>query len=100
MTYLQNGDILIKKVASIPKEAKKIKTNIVMEGEHTGHAHRLEGGGFTLYVVEDNKYLEVEGRVTIRHEEHLPIEIPPGRYKIDRVREYDHFEEEARAVRD
>ena len=34
------------------------------------------------------------------HEEHGTIDLPIGAWEVGRVREYDHFAEDARVVRD
>jgi hypothetical protein len=36
----------------------------------------------------------------LTHQEHGNIVLEPGTYRVDRVREYDHFAEEARRVAD
>lgn len=101
ITQYQHGDVVIEK-GKIPKTAKDIKTNVLQEGEHTGHAHRLYGEGFT--VLEEPKtrvkYLRVVEPVALRHEEHHERIVPPGDYVIHIVKEYDHFTEEARRVAD
>ncbi len=99
MKYLQQGDVLLKP-CEIPKSAKDIKTNVLQEGEHTGHAHRLYGDGFTIYQDKDTKYLRLVEPVMLKHEEHKEISLPAGDYVIGIVREYDHLEEEARNVID
>ena len=74
-----------------------------MHGEATGHAHRLHGDGFTVYdhPTTRRKHLRVvKDNVMLRHEEHKPFAIPPGDYVVEGVREYDHFDEEARQVVD
>lgn len=46
-------------------------------------------------------YLRAYQDTPIEHEEHNTIAVPPpGDYKIDRVREYNHPEEETRYVAD
>lgn len=98
--YLQQGDTLYFP-AIIPSEAMPIKTNVVQEGEFTGHAHRLHDGEFQLFNTNDGtKYLRVAKETEIRHEEHNPFKIPPGDYKIGIVREYNHWENETRQVID
>lgn len=102
MNYWQQGDVLLIPTA-IPQAAKKAETNVLAEGEATGHAHRLHGDGFTVF--EDpktrRKHLRVvKGGVMLRHEEHKAFEVPPGDYEVRGVQEYDHFSEEARQVAD
>lgn len=81
----------------------KIKHNRVLaEGEVTGHAHRLDEHA-TVY--EDGSRIEFDNAepTQITHEEHRSFVIPPsptGRYTVEIVREYDHFLEESRQVRD
>lgn len=44
--------------------------------------------------------MRVPSGTVVVHEEHYPVEVPPGDYQVGRVREYDHFAEEARRVID
>lgn len=78
---------------------KQRLSRILQEGEATGHAHRACQGG-VVYEEESSIELHTQDGTTISHEEHHPIAIPPGEYVIGIVREYDHFAEEARQVRD
>jgi hypothetical protein len=105
--YLQQGDVLMFPT-EIPKEAKRISTNVLQEGEHTGHAHRLQfrhddkaiGSGVYQHPTSLQKFFKLEEPTLLRHEEHHEILVPPGEYEIRIVREYDHFAEEARSVID
>ena len=45
MIWYQHGDVTIKPINEIP-EGKKIKHNKLMDGELTGHAHRVTEGKF------------------------------------------------------
>lgn len=101
MEYFQHGDVVIVP-AQIPKEIEKLKTNVLQEGELTGHAHRLFGDGFTVFQEPKSKqkFLRLVEPVALRHEEHKEIQLPPGDYEIRIVREWDHFSEEARQVAD
>ena len=96
--FFQQGDVLIFDVVELPTDAIAQESRVVQEGEHTGHAHRLDAG--EVLVHEGIKYLRLLEPTTIRHEEHAPIKLPRGNYQIGIVREYDHFSEEARAVAD
>lgn len=102
MKFVQQGDVLINRVETFPEGLLELKTNVLQEGEHTGHAHRLYGDGFTVFEEPKTKvkYLRVVELVDLKHEEHKAFKIAPGDYRIGIVREYDHFEEEARNVRD
>ena len=97
----QQGDCLIEQ-ATIPCGARMEKGRVLAYGEVTGHAHRLtEVSDGLLVEVGGQLYLSVGADgAEIVHEEHKPVAVPPGEYLVRRVREYDHFTEEARQVRD
>lgn len=77
----------------------KLSHTVLAEGEVTGHAHRASGSA-TLYRVGESLMLDVEGATTVTHEEHGPVALPVGQHDIIKVREYDHWAEEAREVVD
>lgn len=99
---IQQGDVLIHQITTIPAGTQKDAGRVLAHGEVTGHAHRLtEASDGLLIEIDGQLYLRVgEGGATITHEEHKPVELPQGDYRIGRVQEYDHFAEEAREVRD
>jgi hypothetical protein len=105
--YFQQGDVLMFPV-KLPKGAKRLQTNVLQEGEHTGHAHRLQfrhddqsiGSGVFQHPKSLEKYFKLEKPTALRHEEHKEIMMPAGEYRVGIVREYDHFAEEARNVVD
>lgn len=99
--YFQQGDCLIKPIAEIPIEAQEVKERVLVEGEHTGHAHRVaRNAAAAVLIAGAMRYLRVDADTPIEHEEHKTIILPPGTYRIDQVQEYDHFKEEVRAVMD
>ena len=86
----RHGDVLIQNVRSIPDDAKKQRHVTLAEGEITGHSHRIkERGGATLYRSQSSLFVSVEAAcATVVHEEHGPIELPQGLYRVWRQREY------------
>lgn len=76
---------------------KKLEQPILAHGEHTGHYHEAKGEGVALY---DDGVLEAPHGAEVTHQEHAPVQIPPGTYTRLIVQEYDHFAEEARNVAD
>jgi len=97
----QQGDVLMFKVTEIPDGAKKLSHLVLMEGEATGHAHRVSEGLAYLFEYGDTKYLQVVSKkAVVTHEEHHAQTLKKGIYKIGRVLEYDHFMEESRSVLD
>ena len=96
----QQGDLLIQKITDEIK-GKPLSHRILARGEVTSHTHRVSNGDVELYEQDGVLYLRVNSSTaTVTHEEHRPITLPQGDFIIRRVREYDHFEEEARTVRD
>lgn len=100
-TYRQ-GDVLFRRVQGIPAgHGKKRPDGHILEGEATGHVHRLEDvTAAEVLEVGEKMYLSVtaEGGVSIIHEEHASLVIPKGEYEIVRQREYSP--EEIRNVAD
>lgn len=103
--YYQQGDVLIERVAeeAFPQGrplAPKEGSFILQHGEATGHCHRIAAESVTAIRSAGFIYFQNLAPVVLRHEEHGPIELPPGSYRVRRVREYDHFSEQARVVLD
>ena len=82
----RQGDILIIKVDTLPKGLKLKKDLIILYGEATGHAHRLEKG--KIYFKGEEIYLVLGSNSRIVHDEHNPIELEKGIYAIRRQKEY------------
>jgi hypothetical protein len=97
------GDVFFTKAKAIPKNAKpmdrKVRGYVIAEGEATGHAHVIEDEAL-IYEKDGTMYVHVSKQVEVRHEEHRPITLTPGLWKVGIVREYDPFWEEARRVMD
>jgi hypothetical protein len=80
------GDLFIIKIDKIPSGAKKRDNLILVEGESTGHAHRLSEG--EVYDYQDRLLFTVPANATIIHEEHRIIPLPEkGTYEIIRQRQ-------------
>ena len=99
-TWYQQGDVTIKPVNKIPANANATGTRVLAEGEATGHKHLAQAEDVQLFLHQGTLYMRAPNGTTVVHEEHRPIEIPPGEYQIGMVREYDHFGEKARPVID
>lgn len=96
----RHGDVLVAKVKAIPEKAVKRPHLVLAEGELTGHSHRvLEAGSAELYQAGAEMYLRVlADGATLIHQEHGPIVLPRGEYRVWRQREYSPAE--IRVVRD
>jgi hypothetical protein len=96
-------------VPSIPAGQSKRRVNgTVAYGEVTGHSHRLAdlrsaevleiGDDLYVHVSEHGLSIEGDPGATFVHEEHGPITLPPGDYRVQIQREYSP--EEIRSVID
>ena len=95
----QQGDVLFKSVEQSRGKPCKKHPVVVAEGEATGHSHKILDDVRAL-VDGETMFIESDKPFTVVHEEHGAITIPAGIYEVDRVKEYDHFAEEARRVMD
>lgn len=86
----RHGDVMIEKVSSLPKDAKKQQHVTLAEGELTGHSHRIEEKeAAVMYRDRNVLFLEVTANVaSLVHEEHATIELPKGIYRVWQQREY------------
>ena len=90
----RQGDILLVKVdvGQLTDKFKEVLSDngriVLAYGETTGHAHALPASTSTLYAWEDNRLLKVIGKTAVKHEEHAPIALLPGVYRVIRQREY------------
>jgi len=97
----RQGDVLILPAHSIPDTARPVpcdKGRVVLAyGEVTGHAHAIKASGVCSFYKEGGNadmpdgWLEITGGkpVELRHEEHDTIDLPPGRYRVVRQREWN-----------
>lgn len=102
MRQLQQGDVLLR-TGKIPKGAiikKHARGWVLAEGEATGHAHEVIGDGVEVLEKNGVLYLHAPYGGRVQHEEHTAVDIPAGDYTVGIVKEYDHFAEEAKEVRD
>lgn len=93
MKIYRQGDVLFKSVKQIPQGGKVRKSGHILEGEATGHIHKIASAqlaeaevfecGAGLFIS-----VSVEGGVSIVHEDHQTLVLPPGNYEIVRQREY------------
>lgn len=100
---VRQGDLLLRKVDSLPKRAKIVKSDVVLEGEATGHAHRVMNGEifrFWSQISGDQLFVKANNGATLVHEEHASIDLIPGVYEVIRQREYDPDTEITRWVID
>lgn len=86
MQHYRQGDVLFVKVDSLPKGLKKQASDVIVEGETTGHAHRLVNGSIRASATA--MFLVCQATAQVMHEEHATVKLPPAIYQVIRQREY------------
>lgn len=110
MKQFRQGDVFVEQVRMRPREGRQATDKghvIVAYGEVTGHAHEVLAAdpvadappAAQLFEEPDGtRYLFVKRACVLTHQEHGPIKLVPGCYRVGRQREYSP--EEIRAVAD
>lgn len=93
----RQGDVLLVPCPKIPSgaipESPEEGLVVLARGETTGHRHVMIADR-VAYFREDGSgsggFIKVSGTepVDLSHEEHSPLAIPPGNYRVVRQREY------------
>ena len=76
-------DVLFTKVEGLPEGLIQRPSQVIVEGEATGHHHRLVAGR-VLEAATGHLYLEVVRATQVVHQEHTPITLAPGYYAATR----------------
>ena len=98
------GDVLIERVDAAPEDGTPIARDpdgavVLARGEITGHRHAIYGSPNVAMFRDDalarampNLYignLKIVGDgVVVKHEEHAPIDLPPGDYVVRQQRRH------------
>ncbi len=87
----RHGDVLIAQITTqIPDGLTRSMSTILVRGEATGHSHRIEDpDAVQVWLARNGEiYLNILATTRIIHEEHQPITLPPGNYRVWQQREY------------
>jgi len=114
----RQGDVLLEKITELP-ERTKTKEALLVRGEGRDHGHFILGAEIEILKAEDNEltnggglvtqYIHVKEEAALKHlnidsrewtQEHAPILIPPGKYRVIKQREYNPYSKAIRAVKD
>ena len=100
MALYRHGDVLVEAVEKVPDGARRLHHLVLAEGELTGHSHRIaERDAAVLLQGDRTMYLAVHAdTATLVHQEHGPISLTRGAYRVWIQREYTP--REIRVVRD
>jgi hypothetical protein len=86
--HYRQGDLLFLWQDTLPAvNLNARQSNVIVAGEATGHAHRLQAGTI-LEAPDGTLYLDVPQTTRVVHEEHRPITLEPGLWLVIRQREY------------
>jgi hypothetical protein len=114
----RQGDVLLEKLNSLPPR-DMTKETLLVRGEGRNHGHFIKGDAVDILNAEENEitsggglvtqYIDVKEEAVLEHllidsgkwtQEHDPIAIPPGKYRVIKQREFNPYSKAIRAVRD
>jgi hypothetical protein len=93
----RQGDILLIPIQALPERLVAVTRDdgrvVLAYGEATGHAHAIHARGAALFREDGSlpggsMFLRLAEAAELRHEEHAPIALPSGLYRVVRQREY------------
>lgn len=101
----RHGDLSFHPVKEVAGEVVKHNgSHILAFGKHTGHKHVIKVPSvddMEIFKTPDGGlYMRLKTEGTITHEEHRPIKLAPGTYKMNTEREMDYALGEVRKVID
>jgi hypothetical protein len=90
---IRQGDVmLVPFEGTLPEDATKEKDTVLAHGEAHGHYHRTATPDSAIFNFMQNgeevRVLNLPTPAKLLHEEHDPIELPAGGYKIIRQRTF------------
>jgi hypothetical protein len=95
----RQGDVLLTKISKLPyeeKQLKKVKPEhgrlILARGEVTGHHHSVAASKSSSLLAGPNEEMFLliqEGEKLLEHQEHNPVQLKEGVYKVTRQRQYN-----------
>lgn len=103
MKILRQGDVLMIKVKAIPvgaaeEDMSKAERVVLAYGEATGHAHVIERDRETgimpvrTWSAGAERFIQVIEKTALTHEEHSPVPLNLGIYRVVHQREYSPSE--------
>lgn len=89
--HVRQGDALLVAVETIPKDATPEARSgriVLAFGEATGHAHAIAEPEAQAFTHDGMRHLLTRSIAQLLHEEHAPIELPAGTWRVVIQREY------------
>jgi hypothetical protein len=90
----RQGDVFLISVnpQQVPSDATRVEREggrvVLAHGEATGHSHAIADRHAVLLSSGAERYLRVSRPVSLYHEEHEEIRLPPATYRVVIQREY------------
>jgi hypothetical protein len=94
----RQGDVLLIQIdpTELPTRAARLDPDdhgrlVLVRGERTGHVHAVATRGAELFADPDSldrSFLVLASEAQLTHEEHAPVPLPAGSYRVVRQREY------------
>jgi hypothetical protein len=92
----RQGDVLLIQVEAVPDGAVPIPRDagriVLAYGEVTGHAHAIFAPDVSFVQVGEERYIESASPILVQHEEHAPVRLGAGAFRVVRQREYSPSE--------
>ena len=88
----RQGDVLLVPVEAVPAGSIEESADarvVLAYGEVTGHAHAIDATLAKTFQNGAERYLVVKDGAVLRHEEHNPLLLAPGTYRVQLQREYE-----------
>jgi len=89
----RQGDVLLIPVNDVPdgsvQESTQDSRVVLAFGEVTGHAHAIDSMLAKTFQHGDQRFLVVTDGAVLRHQEHSPLNLAPGAYRVQLQREYE-----------
>ncbi|MDE2026907.1 MAG: hypothetical protein KGJ11_00020 [Candidatus Omnitrophica bacterium] len=87
----RQGDILLIGIDEDSNVREESISNVLAEGEVTGHKHEIVNGTVHSHSWRSDIYVRSTGATTLVHPEHGHIKIKEGLYRFEKQREYDEL---------
>lgn len=90
---VRQGDVLLVLLERLPANAVETSASdrgvVAARSWATGHAHLLTGTRLRRFAAHGTTIVEVTGSAVLTHDEHDPLDLPPGTWEIRLQRQYD-----------
>lgn len=88
----RQGDVLVQRVSELPKGLTKQKPEqgkiILAHGEVTNHMHSIDFDKADWWKNGGDQFINVSAPVEIIHQEHAPVPLSRGMFRVVRQKEY------------